>query len=155
SAEERSQEATAEGQARTSADPGAAAATTGTPLMREELVAYMAELERRALGGTVGVPTGFPLLDLLTGGLQAGTLIVVAGPTAAGTSTFGLDLARMAAIRATVPTVVFSLDLTGAQVIHRLLCAEGSIDSQRLLLGRLDDQDWARLIRLLGHVAET
>jgi replicative DNA helicase len=39
-------------------------------------------------------------------------------------------------------------------VIHRLLCAEGSIDSQRLLLGRLDERDWARLTRVLGRVAD-
>ena len=78
---------------------------------------------------------------------------MVAGPTAAGISTFGLSLARMAAIRAAVPTLVFSLDLPGSQVIHRLLCAEGSIDSQRLLLGRLDERDWTRLTRVLSRVA--
>jgi replicative DNA helicase len=59
----------------------------------------------------------------------------------------------MAAIRAAVPTLVFSLDLTGGQVIHRLLCAERSIDSQRLLLGRLDERDWVRLTRVLSRVA--
>jgi len=80
--------------------------------------------------------------------------IVVAGPTAVGISTFGLTLARMAAIRAGVPTLVFSLDLPGSQVIHRLLCAEGSIDSQRMLLGRLDERDWTRLTRLLSRVVE-
>ena len=135
-------------------DAPAAAARAGTRSVRDELVGYMEELERRALGGKVGVPTGFRDLELLTGGLQDGTLIVVAGPTAAGISTFGLTLARMAAIRAAVPTLVFSLDLTGGQVIHRLLCAEGSIDSQRLLLGRLDERDWVRLTRLLGRVAD-
>jgi replicative DNA helicase len=135
-------------------DAPAAAARAGTRSVRDELVGYMEELERRALGERVGMPTGFRDLDLLTGGLQDGTLIVVAGPTAAGISTFGLTLARMAAIRAAVPTLVFSLDLTGGQVIHRLLCAEGSIDSQRLLLGRLDERDWVRLTRLLGRVAD-
>src|SRR5215218_4135855 len=133
-------------------DAPAAAARAGTRSVRDELVGYMEELERRALGERVGMPTGFR--DLLTGGLQDGTLIVVAGPTAAGISTFGLTLARMAAIRAAVPTLVFSLDLTGGQVIHRLLCAEGSIDSQRLLLGRLDERDWARLTRVLGRVVD-
>jgi replicative DNA helicase len=39
-------------------------------------------------------------------------------------------------------------------VIHRLLCGEGSIDSQRLLLSRLDERDWVRLTRLLGRVAD-
>ena len=135
-------------------DAPAAAARAGTRSVRDELVGYMEELERRALGERVGMPTGFRDLDLLTGGLQDGTLIVVAGPTAAGISTFGLTLARMAAIRAAVPTLVFSLDLTNGQVIHRLLCAEGSIDSQRLLLGRLDERDWVRLTRLLGRVAD-
>jgi replicative DNA helicase len=140
-----------EGHAGTPGDPDAAA-WAGARSVQDELVGYLEELERRAPAGIVGVPTGFPDLDRLTGGLQDGTLIVVAGPTAAGISTFGLTLARMAAIRAAVPTLVFSLDLTGGQVIHRLLCAEGSIDSQRLLLGRLDERDWARLTRVLGRV---
>jgi replicative DNA helicase len=155
-AEDQPREAVEEGQARTPGDPDpdTAARSAGARSVREELIAYMEALERRAPGGMVGVPTGFPELDLLTGGLHGGTLVVVGGQAAAGTSTFGLDLARMAAIRAAVPTVVFSLDLTGAQVVHRLLCAEGSIDSQRLLLGRLDERDWARLTRLLGRVAE-
>jgi replicative DNA helicase len=152
-ADDPAQEGSEEGRAGTPEDPDAAAGA-GTRLVRDELVGYMKELEWRALGGMVGVPTGFQDLDLLTGGLQDGTLIVVAGPTAAGISTFGLTLARMAAIRAAVPTLVFSLDLTGGQVIHRLLCAEGSIDSQRLLLGRLDERDWARLTRVLGRVAD-
>jgi replicative DNA helicase len=134
-------------------DPDAAAATAGTRSVRDELVGYLEELEQRAPAGMVGVPTGFQDLDLLTGGLQDGTLIVVAGPTAAGISTFGLTLARMAAIRAAVPTLIVSLDLPGWQVIHRLLCAEGSIDSQRLLLGRLDERDWVRLTRVLSRVA--
>jgi replicative DNA helicase len=152
-AEDRVHDVIGEEQASPPDDPDVAAARAGTRSVRDELVTYMAELERRAPGGMVGVPTGFQDLDLLTGGLPTGTLIVVAGPTAAGISTFGLTLARMAAIRAGVSTLVVSLDLPGWQVIHRLLCAEGSIDSQRLLLGRLDERDWTRLTRLLGRVA--
>jgi replicative DNA helicase len=134
-------------------DDSDAAARAGTRSVRDGLVGYLEDLGQRAPGGMVGVPTGFRDLDRLTGGLQDGMLIVVAGPTAAGISTFGLTLARMAAIQAAVPTLVFSLDLTGGQVIHRLLCG-GSIDSQRLLLGRLDERDWVRLTRVLGRIAD-
>jgi hypothetical protein len=49
------------------------------------------------------VPTGFPHLDLLNGGLQAGTLVIVAGPTAVGTTTVGLHIARHASIRLRPP----------------------------------------------------
>jgi len=72
-------------------DAPAAAARAGTRSVRDELVGYMEDLGQRAPGGMVGVPTGFRDLDLLTGGLQDGTLIVVAGPTAAGISTLWVD----------------------------------------------------------------
>jgi len=103
--------------------------------MAEVLSVELEELERRAPAGLAGVLTGFPDLDLLAGGLQAGTLVIVAGPTAVGTTTVGLHIARHASIRAGTPTVFVSLDLTAAEVVNRLLCAEGSIDSQRLRLG--------------------
>lgn len=66
----------------------------------------------------------------------------------------GLDIARHASIRAGVPTVFVSLDLTAAEMVNRLLCAEGSIDSQRLGRGRLDERDWARMTRTLGCIAD-
>jgi replicative DNA helicase len=106
-AEDPAQEEIGERYAGPPGDPDVAATRAGTRSVRDELVGYMEELERRAPAGMVGVPTGFQDLDLLTGG----------------------------------------------QVIHRLLCAEGSIDSQRLLLGRLDERDWVRLTRVLSRVA--
>lgn len=132
----------------------AAAAGGGRRTMREALVTELQELERGVPDGLAGVPTGFPELDQLIGGLRAGTLVVVAGATAVGTSTLGLDIARNASIRAGVPTVFVSLDLTAAEVANRLLCAEGSIDSQRLRRGRLDERDWARITRMLGRMAD-
>jgi hypothetical protein len=124
--ERRLQAAVGERLAGLGADPDADAARAGTRSVHDELVAYLEKLEQRAPGRMVGMPTGFPDLDLLTGGLQDGTLVVVAGATAAGISTFGLTLARMAAIRAAVPTLIFSLDLPGWQVIHRLAVRGGT-----------------------------
>jgi replicative DNA helicase len=141
-------------------DPASTTPTETTPAgggrhtMAEVLAVELEELERRAPAGLAGVPTGFPDLDRLTGGLQAGTLVIVAGPTAVGTTTLGLDIARHASIRGGIPTVFVSLDLTAAEVVNRLLCAEGSIDSQRLRLGRLDERDWVRLTRMLGRMGD-
>jgi len=146
--------------ARALLDPASTMPTDTSPVgsgrhtMREKLVTELEELERRAPAGLAGVPTGFPDLDRLTGGLQAGTLVIVAGPTAVGATTLGLDIARHASIRAEIPTVFVSLDLTAAEVVNRLLCAEGSIDSQRLRLGRLDERDWVRLTRILGRMGD-
>jgi replicative DNA helicase len=69
-------------------------------------------------------------------------------------STFGLDVARHASVRAGVPTVVFSLEMSKTELVQRLMCAECSVDMQRLRTGRMEDSDWTRLTRSLGKLAE-
>jgi replicative DNA helicase len=101
-----------------------------------------------------GIPTGFPLLDRVTSGLQNSNLIIVAARPAVGKSTLGLDFARHAAVREQIPTVVFSLEMSKTELVQRLLCAECSVDMQRLRTGRMEDSDWSRMTRSLGKLAE-
>jgi replicative DNA helicase len=101
-----------------------------------------------------GVPTGFADLDRLTSGLQPANLVIVAARPAVGKSTFGLDVARHAAVRAGVPTVVFSLEMSKTELVQRLMCAECTVDMQRLRTGRMEESDWTRLTRSLGKLAD-
>jgi replicative DNA helicase len=101
-----------------------------------------------------GVPTGFAELDRLTSGLQPSNLIIVAARPAVGKSTLGLDVARHASVRAGVPTVVFSLEMSRTELVQRLMCAECTVDMQRLRTGRMEEGDWTRLTRSLGKLAD-
>jgi replicative DNA helicase len=101
-----------------------------------------------------GVPTGFPDLDRLTSGLQPANLVIVAARPAVGKSTLGLDIARHAAVKAGVPTVVFSLEMSRTELVQRLMCAECTVDMQRLRTGRMEESDWTRLTRSLGKLAD-
>jgi replicative DNA helicase len=101
-----------------------------------------------------GVPTGFPDLDRLTSGLQPSNLIIVAARPAVGKSTMGLDIARHAAVKAGVSTVVFSLEMSKTELVQRLMCAECTVDMQRLRTGRMEESDWTRLTRSLGRLAD-
>jgi replicative DNA helicase len=69
-------------------------------------------------------------------------------------STMGLDVARHAAVRAGVPTVVFSLEMSRTELVQRLMCAECTVDMQRLRTGRMEESDWTRLTRSLGKLAD-
>jgi replicative DNA helicase len=69
-------------------------------------------------------------------------------------STLGLDVARHAAVRASVPTVVFSLEMSRTELVQRLMCAECTVDMQRLRTGRMEESDWTRLTRSLGKLAD-
>jgi len=69
-------------------------------------------------------------------------------------STLGLDVARHAAVKAGVPTVVFSLEMSKTELVQRLMCAECTVDMQRLRTGRMEESDWTRLTRSLGKLAD-
>ncbi|MFD8529006.1 replicative DNA helicase [Streptosporangium canum] len=114
--------------------------------------------ELEAIGGRggqmVGVPTGFQDLDALTNGLHPGQMIVVAARPAIGKSTLGLDFARSAAIKHGMTTVVFSLEMSRNEITMRLLSAEARVALHNMRSGTMTDDDWAKLARRMGEVAE-
>jgi replicative DNA helicase len=104
-------------------------------------------------GELVGVPTGFADLDQLTNGLHPGQMIVVAARPGLGKSTFGLDVARSAAIHHQLPTVIFSLEMSRTEIAMRLLSAESRTHLHHLRTGGMSEEDWNRLARRMGEVS--
>jgi replicative DNA helicase len=104
-------------------------------------------------GSMTGVPTGFADLDSLTNGLHPGQLVVVAARPAMGKSTAGLDFARSAAIKHNMASVVFSLEMGKHEITMRLLSAEARVSLQHMRTGRMTDDDWSRLARRMGEIA--
>lgn len=97
-------------------------------------------------GGITGTPTGFKDLDKLTSGLQPSDLILVAARPSMGKTAFTLNVATHIAVREKKAVAFFSLEMSKEQLVQRMLCSEGAIDSQRLRIGELDDKDWGKLI---------
>ncbi len=103
-------------------------------------------------GTVTGVPSGFADLDRLTVGFQPGDLIVIAGRPSMGKTALALNIAQHASIDAGVHVAFFSLEMSKEQLVERLLCAEGRVDSGRLRRGRLQDDEYARLATAAGHL---
>ena len=99
--------------------------------------------EKNAL---TGLASGFRDLDRLTSGLQASDLILVAARPSMGKTAFTLNIATYVAVKLKQPVAFFSLEMSNVQLVQRMLCAEGGIDSQALRSGELTDDDWKRLI---------
>ncbi|HSQ22344.1 MAG TPA: replicative DNA helicase, partial [Coriobacteriia bacterium] len=98
-----------------------------------------------------GVPTGFPDLDKILAGLHRGDLIILAARPSVGKTAFALNIAVNAA-KAGYATAVFSLEMSSAQLVQRILCAEARIDSQRLRTGYLNDEDWPLIMQAMGRL---
>jgi replicative DNA helicase len=105
-------------------------------------------------GGMTGVPTGFADLDELTNGLHPGQMIVLAARPALGKSTLGLDFARSASIKHGLTSVIFSLEMSRTEITMRLLSAEARVPLHHMRSGKMTDEDWARLARRMGEVAD-
>ncbi len=102
-----------------------------------------------------GVPTGFIDLDKRTAGLHESDLILVAARPAMGKSAFALNIATNAAVRAKMPVVIFSLEMSKEQMANRILCSEAMVDSNKVRTGKIDDEDWVKLAGALGPLSES
>jgi replicative DNA helicase len=110
------------------------------------------EAARGRDGQMVGVPTGFAELDELTNGLHPGQLIIIAARPAIGKSTLGLDIARAAAIKHDLPTIVFSLEMGRSEIAMRLLSAEASVPLQHMRKGTVHANDWTTIAQTRGRI---
>jgi replicative DNA helicase len=105
-------------------------------------------------GTMLGIPTGFRDLDDLTGGLQAGQMIVLAARPAVGKSTLGLDIARAASIHAGKASVIFSLEMSREEITKRMLSAESGVKLTRMTKGPMGPSDWDRLANAATRVSK-
>ena len=101
-----------------------------------------------------GVPTGFIDLDYKTAGLHNSDLILIAARPAMGKSAFALNVATNAALKAKVPAVLFSLEMSKEQMVNRILCSEAMVDSNKVRTGKIDDDDWIKLADTMGDLSE-
>jgi replicative DNA helicase len=101
------------------------------------------ELNRRGSEVT-GLPTGFRDLDRKLAGLHPSNLLIVAARPGMGKSTLALNIAQNAAVN-DMPVAIFTLEMSREEVVSRMLCASGRIDSQRLRSGQLGESDFTKL----------
>jgi replicative DNA helicase len=69
-------------------------------------------------------------------------------------STMGLDVARSCSVKNGMASVIFSLEMTKTEITMRLLSAEARVPLHHMRAGTMTDDDWARLARRMGEVAD-
>lgn len=101
-----------------------------------------------------GLRMGFKELDQMTAGLQPSSLNVLAARPSMGKTAFALTIALNAALREKKTVGVFSLEMSGVQLVTRMLCSEARVDMSRVRSGQLTDRDFQRLADTAGKMSE-
>ncbi len=121
----------------------------------ELLPGVLEALEQRTekRGQIAGLPTGFRDLDRLTCGLHPGDLVIVAGRPSMGKTTLAVNIAENVAVDGGAAFVV-SLEMAASQLAERSMARFGSISTQALRSGDLDDDGYSRISASLARLYE-
>jgi replicative DNA helicase len=103
----------------------------------------------------LGIPSGYGDLDKLTGGLQRGDLIIIAARPGVGKTSLMLNMAYNAAHKHRQRVAIFSLEMSNEQLVQRFVAGETGIDSQRLRVADLREDEWGALTRVSMQMADT
>ena len=100
-----------------------------------------------------GLLTGIGALDVLTGGIGAGNLTLLAGIPGSGKTSFGVQVAWESA-KVGRPAAVFSLEMTRDELIERLVAYETGIPAAQQRADEITDDDAHAIGRAMGRMQE-
>jgi replicative DNA helicase len=106
------------------------------------------QIERNSQEGkpSNSVLSGFADFDSLTGGLQPGSLNIIAARPSVGKTALALNIASHAAVAENSPTLIFSLEMSSEQIVSRLLSALARVNIKELQDSRnFDNAQWTAL----------
>jgi len=102
-----------------------------------------------------GVPTGFYDLDRMTSGLQAGDLVILAARPSMGKTALAINIAEHVALNEGLPVAIFSMEMGAAQLVVRIVGSLGRIDQNRLRTGKLQPDEFSRLVETADRVSRS
>jgi replicative DNA helicase len=117
-----------------------------------EEIDKLEELSRKDVGLT-GVPSGFTDLDNVTGGLQAGNLVVLAARPSMGKSALATNIAENAAVNHGKPVAMFSLEMSETELAHRFIASQARLSSDELRKGRVRADRWPKVLKAVEKLA--
>ena len=101
-----------------------------------------------------GYPTGFVDLDNYTGGLQPGSLTIIAARPSMGKTAFAVNIAQFGGGKANLPVLIFSLEMPAEQLVFRMLAAESSVNLSFLSKGTFNTDDFEKVRRACDVLAK-
>ncbi|MBH51733.1 MAG: replicative DNA helicase [Chloroflexi bacterium] len=99
------------------------------------------------------ISSNFTDLDRILGGLQRSDLIILAARPGFGKTALAISVARNAAYFGKL-VAVFSLEMSSDQLGLRLVSSESNVDSHRIRLGILTEEEERRIVDVTGVLSE-
>lgn len=122
---------------------------------------YLQELEEKQeryqqLGphepSITGIPSRFVDVDKMIHGLNHSNLMILAGRPAMGKTALALNIAENVCFKENIPVGIFSLEMSADQLMHRIICSQAEVESDKIKSGALDGTEYQRIVSSVNEM---
>ncbi len=111
------------------------------------------EVLNETKGAVTGAKTGFSGLDRMLVQMGKGDLVIVGARPGMGKTSFALNIATNVAKSSRKAVAIFSLEMSGEQLVTRIISSEAMIDSHSLRTGQLKNEDWENIAGVITSLS--
>ena len=104
-------------------------------------------------GAVSGCKTGFSGLDRVLIQMGKGDLVIVGARPGMGKTSFAMNIATNVAKNTQKSVCIFSLEMSGEQLVTRILSSEALVDSYNLRSGQLTPDDWNNIAGVISTLS--
>lgn len=102
--------------------------------------------------GISGISTHFIDFDKMVGGFSPSNLMIIAGRPAMGKTAFAINVAENICFKNGMPVGIFSLEMTAEQLLHRIICGQSEVESDKIKKGSLSGEEYQRIVSVVNHI---
>ncbi len=96
--------------------------------------------------GITGIPTHFLEFDKMINGFASSNLMILAARPAMGKTALALNIAENICFKNNLPVGIFSLEMTADQLLHRIICSQAEVESDKIKTGSLNGIEFQRIV---------
>lgn len=133
-----------------------------TGVKSESELPFIKELEKRQLEYlekgddeahvVSGVPTHFIDLDKMINGFGRSNLIILAARPAMGKTALVLNIAENVCVHSHKAVGIFSLEMSAEQLVHRIICTQAEVESDKIRKGNIDGDEYQRIVGAVNRL---
>lgn len=99
-----------------------------------------------------GMPTHFVDFDKMVNGLNKSNLMILAARPAMGKTALAINMAENVCFKNNVPVGVFSLEMSAEQLVHRIICSQSEVESDKIKTGALNGEEFQRIVASVNQM---
>lgn len=132
-----------------------------TGVKSESTLPFLKELQERQeryqqLGpqdsGITGVSTHFNDLDKMLNGFNKSNMMILAARPAMGKTALALNIAENICFKSRIPVGIFSLEMSAEQLVHRIVCSQSEVESDKIKTGSLNGAEFQRIVASVNEM---